>query len=358
LLDWLAAQPVFPKFYWMHRDGSEEVAALGEVCRFDAAAQASAFVAAQAAPFRIWGGAAFDAAELRGHEGLGGWFFLPRFELRQDADGAELVINLLSTRSLAEDAQLARAQLDQVVAATTVAMPDVQVVGAQHQPDKAQWCRLVQESLAAIAAGQFDKVVLGRKTTLTLDGPLSPAQLLGASRQLNHRCFHFMLAHDAGHGCVGSSPERAWQVDLTVCAAEELSLRKVPAHLRRRIAAHRASNDAECLAWLHATAAVAGVPREVARVHKARAVLARLVCRLGRLHFARPRRVHRRHPLRRGAAEQGSFVRRRRPRARLRSRGRVAGDRPQGRRPAHPAGARPCRRVRLTAAGPDWRWRR
>lgn len=321
LLDWLAAQPVFPKFYWMHRDGSEEVAALGEVCRFEAAAQASAFVAAQAAPFRIWGGAAFAAAELPGHDGLGGWFFLPRFELRQGADGAELAINLLSERSLAEDARLACAQLDRLVAGKAVAMTDVQVVGAQHRPDKAHWCRLVQESLAAIADGQFDKVVLARKTTLTLDGPLSPAQLLGASRQLNHRCFHFMLAHDAEHGCVGSSPERlfsrhglslhtealagtapctgdaaqdrklaqwlladaknrtenalvaddicarlAGKVDaVTVCAAEVLALRKVQ-HLRRRIAAHlRRVDDAECLAWLHATAAVAGVPREAAR---------------------------------------------------------------------------------------------
>ena len=305
----------------MHRNGAEEVAALGAVCRFDNAAQASAFVAAQAAPFSVWGGAAFDAVESPDGGGLDGWFFLPRFELRQGADGAQFVINLSSQRSLAEDARLAGAQLEQLGAAASLAIPDVRVTAARHQPDQAQWCRLVQESLAAIAAGRFDKVVLARKTTLTLDGPLSAAQLLSASRKVNHRCFHFMLAHDAAHGCVGSTPERLFsrhglslhteavagtvpcsgdaaqdrrlaqwlladaknhnenglvaddicarlqgQVeDVTVGPAQVLSLRKVQ-HLRRRIAARlRHADDAACLAWLHATAAVAGVPREAAR---------------------------------------------------------------------------------------------
>lgn len=321
LLDWLAAQPVYPHFYWMHRNGTEEVAALGAACWFDNAGQAGAFVAAQAAPFCVWGGAAFDAVASPDGDGLDGWFLLPRFELRRGADGAQFVINLASRRSLAEDARLAGAQLAQLGAAAPLDMPGVEVTAAHHRPDQVQWRGLVQASLAAIAAGRFDKVVLARKTTLTLGGTLSPAQLLSASRKVNHRCFHFMLAHDADHGFVGSSPERLfsrhglslhteavagtvpctgnalqdrklaqWLLadaknrnenalvaddicarlqgrveNLTVCPAEVLSLRKVQ-HLRRRIAARlRCADDAASLAWLHATAAVAGVPREPAR---------------------------------------------------------------------------------------------
>jgi menaquinone-specific isochorismate synthase len=321
LLDWLAAQPVFPQFYWMHRDGSEEVAALGEVCRFSTAAQASAFVAAQAAPFRLWGGVAFDATAAEGEGLAGGGFFLPRFELRQGAGGAELAINLWSPHSLAADAAAARLQLHELQAATRLRLPQVRVVATQQQPDQVQWCALVDASLAAIACGHFNKVVLARKTTLQLDGALSPAQLLAASRQVNHRCFHFMLAYDAHHGLVGSSPERLYSryglslhteavagtvactgqagedralacwllsddknrrenslvvedicarldghVDaLQVDAAQVLAFRKVQ-HVRRRIVGRlRGGDDAQCLARLHATAAVAGVPREPAR---------------------------------------------------------------------------------------------
>lgn len=321
LLDWLAAQPSFPQFYWMHRDGSEEVAALGAVCHFASAAQAAAFVDAQPAAFRVWGGVSFDAAAAGAKSPAGGGFFLPRLELRQGAAGAELAINLWSPQALASDADAARLQLQGLVAASRLVLPPLRVLAAQDQPEQAQWCELVAESLAAIAGGRFDKVVLARRTTLRLDGELAPAQLLAASRQLNHRCFHFMLAYQAGHGLIGSSPERlfsrhdlslhteavAGTVECTGSVAEDralarwllgdrknrrenalvvedisarldghvealevhpaevLALRKVQ-HLRRRIAAQLSCrDDAECLARLHATAAVAGVPREAAR---------------------------------------------------------------------------------------------
>lgn len=321
LLDWLAAQPVYPKFYWMHRDGSEEVAALGQVRRFPDAVQAGNFLAGQTEAFRIWGGVAFDGLQEADAERQGGWFFLPRFELRQHADGTSLTINLLSEQSLASDARQAFQAFAELVRGSALHMPDVQVVETQHQPDKAHWHRLVHQSLAEIKRGRFDKIVLARRTTLTLNEPLLPAQLLTASRKVNHQCFHFMLAHDAAHGFVGSSPERlfsrqglslhtealagtvprtgsdvqdrhlaSWLLadgknrhenqlvvddirarlsgnvdDITVFPAEVLALRKVQ-HLRRRIAARlRSINDAENLACLHATAAVAGLPREPAR---------------------------------------------------------------------------------------------
>jgi len=321
LLDWLAAQPLFPQFYWLHRDGTQEVAALGALCRFDTAAQASDFVAAQAEPFRLWGGVAFDAEPVGASGQAGGGFFLPRFECWQGADGATLVVNLFSPHSLAADAHLALQQWHRLVAATPLRPPQVRVTAMQQQPDQAHWRALVAASLAGIASAHFQKVVLARQTTLQLAGPLSPAQLLAASRRVNHHCYHFLLAEAPGQGWIGSSPERLFArqgrslqteavagtvactgqpaedaalahwlladeknqhenllvVDdicarldghveaLQVDAAQVLALRKVQ-HLRRGIRARlRNTSDAHCLERLHVTAAVAGVPREPAR---------------------------------------------------------------------------------------------
>lgn len=321
LLDWLSAQPLFPKFYWLHRDGSEEVAALGQVRVFNRPDAVSEFLQAQSEPLRVWGGTAFDGLQARSHGCLSGWFFLPRFELRQTTKGAWLTINLHSYTSLREDGLQAWQQLCQLVASSALNLPDVTVEQARHAPDKAGWFALIRKSLAAIEAREFDKVVLARKTTLTLDKPVAPAELLAASRRVNHRCFHFMLALDDSHGFVGSSPERLFRrsgqtlytealagtvsrtgddiqdhqlaqwllsdkknqhenllvvedicsrlsghVDnLDVLPAEVLALRKVQ-HLRRRITAQlRQADDAQCLTWLHPTAAVAGLPREPAR---------------------------------------------------------------------------------------------
>ncbi|MGL5606156.1 MAG: isochorismate synthase [Plesiomonas sp.] len=321
LLDWLAAQTLFPKFYWLHRDGSEEVAALGQVRNFTRPDAASAFVRQQESAFRLWGGTAFDGEQARSHGCLSGWFFLPRFELSQGTKGAQLVINLFSQTSLRADAALAWQQFSTLVSGTALTLPDVTVINAQHLPEHGAWCDLVNRALSAIDTHQVDKVVLARKTTLTLDTPVAAPQLLNASRRVNHRCFHFMLAMDDKHGFVGSSPERLFRrhglalhtealagtvsrtgddkrdaqlanwllsdkknqhenllvvedictrlnghVDnVDVLSAEVLALRKVQ-HLRRKITAQlRTRDDAECLEWLHPTAAVAGLPREPAR---------------------------------------------------------------------------------------------
>lgn len=52
--------------------------------------------------------------------------------------------------------------------------------------------------------------MLARKTTLTLDAPLSAAQLLKASHAQNHHSFHFLLALDSRHSFMGSTPERLY----------------------------------------------------------------------------------------------------------------------------------------------------
>ncbi|MEE4407433.1 MULTISPECIES: isochorismate synthase MenF [unclassified Serratia (in: enterobacteria)] len=311
LLEWLAAQPAFPQFYWRHRDGHEEAAACGELRLFTQPEQAQAFIRAHQGA-RIWGLNAFDGlAHL----------FLPRLEILSREGEAQLTLNLFSESSLRDDADAAGRWLENVVAARPIAPLKAEVNKVQHQPARAGWEIMLHEALKAIERQQMEKVVLARSTLLTLDGPLSAPAMMDASRRVNHRCYHFMLRFDAHSAFLGSSPERLYRrnglqlltealagtvanhpdkqraqalaqwlqgdaknrhenllvVDdicqrlqggagsLDVLPPEVVRLRKVQ-HLRRRIEGQlNQGDDADCLQRLQPTAAVAGLPRQAAR---------------------------------------------------------------------------------------------
>ncbi|VTR49134.1 Menaquinone-specific isochorismate synthase [Serratia fonticola] len=59
LLEWLAAQVLFPQFYWRHREGRQEAAVCGALRQFSQPSMAQAFVNAYPAA-RLWGLTAFE----------------------------------------------------------------------------------------------------------------------------------------------------------------------------------------------------------------------------------------------------------------------------------------------------------
>ncbi|XEG68826.1 isochorismate synthase MenF [Edwardsiella tarda] len=324
MLEWLAAQPLYPQFYWRHRSDEEEAAVCGALQIFRDAEQAQAFIRQQNNPaLRIWGLNAFDRVALEGIGEVESLLFLPRLALLRRGDEAELVVYLYSDHSLRDDLARALRDLAALLPPQPLGSLQAAVLHAAHQPDRDAWCALLQNALAAIARNDFAKVVMARRTTLTLREPLRAAQFLAASRAVNHRCYHFMLALAPHHAFLGSSPERLYRrigrkletealagtvargendeqcranaiwlmqdgknqhenllvVDdicqrlrgsagaptLEVMAAEIVALRKVQ-HLRRTIhVTLNQQDDADCLRRLQPTAAVAGLPREPAR---------------------------------------------------------------------------------------------
>ncbi|UIM99791.1 isochorismate synthase MenF [Yersinia ruckeri] len=330
LLEWLAAQPLYPQFYWRHRDGHEEAAMCGQVQQFGDINAADDFIQRQAARtgLRIWGLNAFEPpeqAEATAHAPFANqssaFLFLPRLQLLRRGGETYLTLNLASDSSLLQDARQANDFIGQMVAPRPIPALSVEMENSQHLPEQPGWNSLLEQALATIASQQIEKVVLARITQLTLREPLFSPALMAASRQVNHQCFHFMLRFDARRAFIGSSPERLYRrhqlqletealagtvandrddaqaarmanwlvsddknqrenllvVDdicqrlqggvsaVDVMPAEVIRLRKVQ-HLRRRIQAQlQRSSDADCLLRLQPTAAVAGLPREVAR---------------------------------------------------------------------------------------------
>lgn len=311
LLEWLAAQTLFPQFYWRHREGRQEAVVCGSLRQFSHPLSAQAFVNSNPAA-RLWGLTAFDGdAQL----------FLPRLEIFNRQGKSELTLNLFSERDLRKDAEVARAWLENLLLAKPIAHLQVKVLSVRHQPERSGWESMLREALLTIDHQQMDKVVLARSSLLTLDSPLFAPAMMATSRKVNHQCYHFMLRFDAHCAFLGSSPERLYLregkhlltealagtvanhpderqalalaqwllqdgknqqenllvVDdicqrlqggasaVDVLPPEVVRLRKVQ-HLRRRIEGQlNHCDDADCLQRLQPTAAVAGLPRQAAR---------------------------------------------------------------------------------------------
>lgn len=314
-LSWLSCQRLYPQFYWQQRTGDDEVAAIGSLCQFSSLTQAQDFLEANAKmpSLRVWGLNAFDSAQ--------GFLFLSRLEWRRKGGEACLWLHLYSETSLREDAREAAEFLEKLLPAKPLLPLHLQCLSEKHFPEQAQWHNMIDLATEAISRGELDKVVLARATDLHFSTPVPAAGFMAASRRVNFKCYHFLLAFDAQHAFLGSSPERLWRrIDkalrtealagtvanhaddhrawslgqwllkddknqrenmlvvedicqrlkqnvgaLEVLPPQVVRLRKVQ-HLRRCIWTElEQPDDAACLAQLQPTAAVAGLPREPAK---------------------------------------------------------------------------------------------
>ncbi|MBG6045731.1 isochorismate synthase [Proteus mirabilis] len=324
LLSWLAAQTYYPQFYWQHRDESEEVAACGQVKCFNHIRDAHRFLATHrhslhADDVRIWGLNAWDTiipGRIDKEKGDDAYLFLPRIEIRRQQQ-LSIHINLLAE----EDKQSALAFIRSLKNALNIAPLSVKVTSVEHSLTQQQWTDYLNIALEEINQGVFEKVVPARATCLSLDNPLKAIQFMKASRDVNHHCYHYMLAFSPTDAFMGSSPERLYKRDefvlytealagtvassdneqqarafadwlmndkknqhenlvvvddicqrlqggiegIDVSSADVIRLRKVQ-HLRRYIHGKLIhADDVDCLQRLQPTAAVCGLPRSIAR---------------------------------------------------------------------------------------------
>ncbi|EJK2741917.1 isochorismate synthase MenF [Escherichia coli] len=319
-LSWLASQQTYPQFYWQQRNGDEEAAVLGAITRFTSLDQAQHFLRQhpEHADLRIWGLNAFDPSQ--------GNLLLPRLEWRRCGGKATLRLTLFSESSLQHDAIQAKEFIATLVSIKPLPGLHLTTTREQHWPDKTGWTQLIELATKTIAEGELDKVVLARATDLHFASPVNAAAMMAASRRLNLNCYQFYMAFDGENAFLGSSPERLWrrrdkalrtealagtvannpddkqaqqlgewlmaddknqrenmlvvedicqrlQADtqtLDVLPPQVLRLRKVQ-HLRRCIwTSLNKADDVICLHQLQPTAAVAGLPRDLARQFIAR----------------------------------------------------------------------------------------
>lgn len=233
-IDWLEAQPVFPKFYWQSRDTREEVVALGQLYTFSDPAPAYTILGDDQ---RVWGGRSFDGQTDKNRRCMSSFFFLPQVELIRFDTTWKLAANVSHER------HCTLATLNKLL--TDVAplrVMNCEVTNVQHAPTESGWATLVEQVLDGIEHNDFKKVVLARQTRLSLDRPISAAQLLKASYEQNHHSFHFLLALDTKHSFMGSTPER-----LYFRQGQELQTEALAGTIGR---GHNATQDMELANWL------------------------------------------------------------------------------------------------------------
>ncbi|NOJ22327.1 isochorismate synthase [Vibrio coralliilyticus] len=233
-IDWLEAQPIFPKFYWQSRDTREEVVALGQLHTFVDPAPAYTILADDQ---RIWGGRSFDGQTEKNRRCMSSFFFLPQIELIRFDNRWSLAVNLTADthRTLTGLSKLK-------VEAGSLLPVSAQIKSISHIPEKPQWSELVEKVLTGIENDDFKKVVLARRTSVQMDSTVSAAQLLKSSYLQNHHSFHFMLSLDKKHSFIGSTPER-----LYARQGQELYTEALAGTIGR---GDNASHDMELANWL------------------------------------------------------------------------------------------------------------
>ncbi|WP_322803798.1 isochorismate synthase [Vibrio alfacsensis] len=201
-IDWLEAQPLFPKFYWQSRDTREEVVALGQLHTFVEPGPAYTILGEGQ---RVWGGRSFDGQHEKNRRCMPSFFFLPQIELIRFDQQWSLAVNISDdkTRTLAGLQKL-------VCDVPSLAPVSSHILSIEHSPSESQWHDLVDKVLTGIKNDDFKKVVLARKSSIHLDTELSAAQLLKASYLNNHHSFHFLFSLDSKHSFMGSTPERLY----------------------------------------------------------------------------------------------------------------------------------------------------
>ncbi|MGF1908283.1 isochorismate synthase [Vibrio kasasachensis] len=201
-IDWLQAQPIYPKFYWQSRDTREEVVALGQLHTFTDPAPAYAFLSGEQ---RIWGGRSFDGQSAKNPHCPESFFFLPQIELIRQDHKWSLMVNInASKQRVIESLQQLRCDVPRLLPLTA------HIDHIEHTPTQFEWDALVERVLDGIQANEFKKVVLARKTTIELHAAICAAQLLKSSTEHNQHSFHFMLAQNESHSFIGSTPERLY----------------------------------------------------------------------------------------------------------------------------------------------------
>lgn len=235
-LGWLTGQAVYPQFYWQHRDGNEEVAALGQVKTFSTLEDAQTFCQQQTAQsaVRVWGLNAFDLTQ--------GYLFLPRLEWRRIGGDAVLWLYLSSKTSLRDDACQALALIDSLMPETSILPLHLKMLSEAHHPELSEWCHLTNKAIQAIEQSVLDKVVLARATDLVFSSAVSAAGFMAASRRVNLNCYHYLMVFNAEQAFLGSSPERLWQ---------RIDRRLYTEALAGTVASHEDESRAKSLAdWL------------------------------------------------------------------------------------------------------------
>ena len=231
-LAWLSAQPFSDKGYWSDRNSSVEIAAAGEADMIkggSAGTRAGLFEAVRrnldgtTGALRYYGGFRFsDQARVDlAWKPFGQYrFLLPRFELVRAAPGCVLACNFRASQI---DAAVRDIHRLADAPARPAALAFSRLLKRKNEPAEKQWAKGVETVLHAIEAGDVEKVVLARRTTMDFIRRVEPLAVVRRLREELPGCFHFCGSHSGLVAFAGATPERLFRRDGNQLLTEALA---------------------------------------------------------------------------------------------------------------------------------------
>ena len=240
LLAWLKQQSVPPRVYWSSRDGEFEAAGFGTALSVivdgrestdDAYSQIDEILRlCDDDPVMFLGGQAFDTPA----SGDSLWTGFARLEYvvpevlvtrRSGCFSATVAVKVDADSST--DDVLSRIEhiLSEMRFPTRSIGQhlDAELKSRTDLPDFAGWSSNIGRSLEMIGKGNIEKVVMARRTDLSLAEKIDPVELLAALKSANRNCFGFMFEPARGSAFTGITPERLFRINHDKIESEAVS---------------------------------------------------------------------------------------------------------------------------------------
>lgn len=165
---------------------------------------------------RYYGGLRFSEKNESLHdtpwEDFGSYrFVMPRVELFHQSDATYLACNVV----LGIDRPGADAVLNELgdivslIESNDTELPSI--TARSDHPDREEWNAMVEAALLSINTTELEKLVLAKQTSFELSMLLNPIRLLQRLKQATPGCYHFGLQLSDSLAFIGATPERLYQ---------------------------------------------------------------------------------------------------------------------------------------------------
>ena len=231
IMQWIVQQAGSQKLYWAERNGTVEVAGIGNAAVLspdnpntldvaDVFAYGRNLLSPRHKHQRLYGGFSFANTDSEQWKPFGSFRFVaPAIEVGRDGDDYYAACQWRSGEDNKEKliALLESAHLSEWTAQSHTAHHRV------DSPTRDEWYIKVEELLGLFEKGEVDKVVLARESQFFFNDSVDPFSLLQHLRENTSHSYHYAFQVADGSTFIGASPERLFKRDGELLYSEALA---------------------------------------------------------------------------------------------------------------------------------------
>lgn len=220
LLNWLYNQNESTKIYWSSRDYDIKIAGIGvadelvldEKSSIEETLKLTGENLAHADErVRYFGGFKFDIYSETDDIWHGydrGRLVVPRFEVEIKNRKTYFAVNY---KPLYDDIDEILERMELIkFDVTGIPSFDNKLLARTDFPDKSGWDKNLSEAFASFADGEYQKIVMARRSQFEFEKKLNPQTVLNLMSHNTPNCFNFCFQFNESHSFVGASPERLY----------------------------------------------------------------------------------------------------------------------------------------------------